>query len=321
MEPIAVAVGLLTVSAVALATGCVWAMSAHRRAALERRLSGPAGHPGPGGLTVSAHPTDSARSAIAMIALLMAPLAALATPRHEAETSQLALQLTRAGFRGSHAAAIYAASRMIAAIAGLGTYLAIAAMRVDPLPLGPSLGAILFAVGYYAPSAWLARHTRERQTQIERGLPDALDLLVTCVEAGLGIDAALQRVAGEMASGYPVLSAELQLTFLEVNAGIRRVDAMRRLADRTGVKELKTLAATLNQTEAFGTSVADALRVQADGMRIRRMQRAEEKAATIPVKLSVPLVLFILPSLFAVILGPAAVNIVRTLAPVLQRHR
>jgi tight adherence protein C len=321
MEPTAVAVGLLLVGAVALSAGCVWAIIAGHRAALVRRLSGPADHSGSGGLTAPTQPTESSRRAIAIIAVLMAPLAALATPKQEAETSRLALQLTRAGFRGSHASVIYAASRMIAALAGLGTYLAIAATRVDPLPLGPSLGAILFAVGYYAPSAWLTRRTRERQAQIERGLPDALDLLVTCVEAGLGIDAALQRVAGEMASGYPVLAYELQLTFLEVHAGIRRVEAMRRLAYRTGVTELKTLAATLNQTEAFGTSVADALRVQSDGMRIRRMQRAEEKAATIPVKLSVPLVLFILPSLFAVILGPAAVNIVRTLLPIARGHR
>lgn len=317
MEPIAVAVGLLLTGTVALAASGVWAMSARRRAALERRLSG---HATPGGLTGPADRAGSSRGAIALLAGWLAPLAALATPKQEAETSRLALQLTRAGFRGSHAAGIFAASRMIAALAGLGTYLAIAASRVDPLPLGPSLGAILFAIGYYFPAAWLARQTRGRQTQIERGLPDALDLLVTCVEAGLGIDAALQRVAAEMASGYPVLATELQLTFLEVNAGIRRVEAMRRLADRTGVTELKTLAATLNQTEAFGTGVADALRVQSDGMRIRRMQRAEEKAATVPVKLSVPLVFFILPSLFAVILGPAAVNILRTLGP-MAGHR
>lgn len=316
MEPIAIAVGLLLVGTVSLAVSGVRVMTVRHRVALEQRLRGSGAAP-----AVLRPEGAGSAGAAALLARWTAPLADLARPRKDDETSRLALQLTRAGFRGPHAAQLYSASRMVAALAGLGTYLVVAAGRAEPLPLGPSLGVILFAVGYYVPAAWVARRTRERQAQIERGLPDALDLLVTCVEAGLGIDAALQRVAGEVVLAHPVLASELKLTFLEVNAGIQRVEAMRRLAHRTGVVELKTLAATLNQTETFGTSVADALRVQADGMRIRRMQRAEEKAATVPVKLSVPLVFFVLPSLFCVILGPAVVNIVRTLAPVLQGRR
>ncbi len=310
MDPIGIAVGFLLVGAVALGFAAVMSAVARRRTALVRRLSGP----GAVSLAESAQLTVGGPSKLsALLARAVAPLAALAKPRRAEEVSRVELQLARAGFRGPHAAQLLAGGRMVAAAAGLCVYFAIALRRAEPLPLGPSLGVLLFAAGYYLPVIWLARRTRDRQSQIERGLPDALDLLVTCVEAGLGLDAAMQRVAGELALAHPALAGELQQTFVEVNAGIRRGEALRRLADRTGIADLKTLAATLNQTEAFGTSVADALRVQADGMRVRRMQRAEERAATVPVKLSVPLVLFILPSLFAVILGPAVVNIVRSL--------
>jgi tight adherence protein C len=319
VEPIGIAVGLLLVGALALGAAGVMAMSARQRSALVRRLSG-AGE----GATVPAPPqrllSVAGANATAVLARAVAPLAAIAKPRRSEETSRVALQLTRAGLRGPHAPQLLAGGRMVAALAGLSVYVFVAARRAEPLPLGPCLGVILFAAGYYLPALWVARHARERQSHIERGVPDALDLLVTCVEAGLGLDAALQRVANELALAHPILAGELQQTFVEVNAGIRRGEALRRLAERTGVADLKTLAATLHQTETFGTSVADALRVQSDGMRIRRMQRAEERAATVPVKLSIPLVLFILPSLFTVILGPAAVNIVRALMPTLQRH-
>jgi tight adherence protein C len=314
MDPMAVAVGVLLVGAVAFAASSVWAVRARGRAALAQRLTGP------GQVAVAAAPPAPRSTLASIVARLVSPLAALARPRREEEKGRLARQLAQAGFRSQSAASLFLGGRMILAVAGLGAYFAVAAHRVERLPGGPALGVILFAVGYYLPAAWLARRTRRRKAAIDRGIPDALDLLVTCVEAGLGLDAALQRVADEIALAHPVLSHELQLTFLEVNAGIRRGDALRRLADRTGVADLKTLAATLNQTEMFGTSVADALRIQADGMRIKRMQRAEERAATVPVKLTIPLVVFILPSLFAVIIGPAVMNIVRTLLPMLG-HR
>lgn len=304
MEPVALAVSLLLVGTVALAAIAVWSVRESRRAALERRLSG---------ASAVAIPGEDSPSAGAVLAgwaaRILAPLTALARPRKEEDSHHLALQLTRAGLRGPHAAQLYVAARLLAAISGLAAYLVFAAHRSEPIPAGPSFGVILFTLGYYAPAAWLAGRTRERQTAIEHALPDMLDLLVTCVEAGLGLDAAMQRVSAEVALAHPVLSSELELTYLEVNAGIRRVEALRRLADRTGVADLKSLAATLNQTEVFGTSIADALRIQADGMRIRRMQLAEERAATVSVKLTIPLVLFILPSLLAVVIGPAVVNI------------
>ncbi len=167
----------------------------------------------------------------------------------------------------------------------------------------------LFATGYYFPNVWLASRAKARQLAIERGLPDTLDLLVTCVEAGLGLDAALQRVAAETRLAWRVLGEELEQTFLEVKAGIPRVEAFRRLAHRTGVRELKSLSATLAQSQTFGTSVGLALRVQAEGVRVRRMQRAEELAGYVSVKMALPLTFCILPTLFAAILGPAIIKI------------
>jgi tight adherence protein C len=145
--------------------------------------------------------------------------------------------------------------------------------------------------------------------EIERSLPDAIDLLVTCVEAGLGLDAALSRVAEEITLAAPLLAAELKVTFLEIQASIPRRDAFRRLSERTGVEDLRQLSAVLTQTEMFGTSIARALRVHSEGMRIRRMQRAEEKAAMVGVKMTLPLILCILPTLMAVVLGPAVATI------------
>ena len=146
---------------------------------------------------------------------------------------------------------------------------------------------------------------------IEEALPDSMDLLVTCVEAGLSLDAAMARVAQELELVAPVLAQEMKQTLLEIQAGVRRSDAFHRLSNRTGVEDLRTLSAMIIQTEMFGTSVSRALRVHAEGMRTKRMQRAEEKAAMVSVKMTVPLILCILPSLFAVVIGPAIAMIAK----------
>ena len=308
----AMMVTALLVTAVVLFASGVRAFAARGDDSLAQRL-GALGAPE----AASAGPVR--RHLAAALARALAPLARLAQPKGEQE-SHLRHRLAQAGLRAETTPTIFLAAKVLAATAGLGGFVWVSATRVDPLPLGPALGVLPFAIGYYLPDAWLAGRIRARQTAIERGLPDALDLLVTCVEAGLGLDQAMQRVANEIAIAWPELAQELRLTFLEVNAGIRRVEAMRRLAHRTGVSELKSLAATLNQTEIFGTSVGAALRVQSESMRIRRMQRAEERAGIVSVKLMVPLVVCVLPSLMAVIIGPAVVNIVNTLFPALQRH-
>ncbi len=307
----AVLVSTLIFAAVAFLASGFRALAARREDSLAQRLgAGNAADPATG---------PGRRPLGAALARALAPLARLAQPGRDQE-GRLRQRLAQAGLRTEAAPTIFSAAKVLAASVGLGAFTWVSLSRVDPLPLGPALAVLPFAVGYYLPDAWLAGRISARKLALERGLPDALDLLVTCVEAGLGLDQAMQRVADEIALAWRVLSQELHLTYLEVNAGIRRVEAMRRLADRTGLAELKSLAATLNQTEIFGTSVGSALRIQSESMRIRRMQRAEERAAIVSVKLMIPLVVCVLPSLMAVVVGPAVVNIMTTLFPALQGH-
>jgi tight adherence protein C len=248
-----------------------------------------------------------------VVARGLKPLAKLASPIREDELSAIRTKLNHAGFRSSAAVQIFLAVKVILALGFVVVLLWFNAARLNPISMLPAWGIGVASFGFFLPNAWLAARARERQRLIDEGLPDVLDLMVTCVEAGLGLDAAVQRVAAEMTLARPILAEELTLTFLEVKAGARRAEAFRRLADRTGVQDLKTLAATLNQTDMFGTSVGQALRVQSEGMRVHRMQRAEERAGVLSVKMTVPLVVCFLPSLMAVILGPAWVNIVETL--------
>lgn len=165
------------------------------------------------------------------------------------------------------------------------------------------------AIGFYFPSFILSHIISSRQQKITESLPDALDLLVVCVEAGLGLNAAVKRVADEFQHTNPILSQEFSLLNLEINAGMEREQALRNLAERTGVEDLASLCAILIQADRFGTSVATALRVQSDTMRTNRRQKLEEKAAKTPVKLVFPLILFIFPALVMVVLGPAVIQL------------
>jgi tight adherence protein C len=156
---------------------------------------------------------------------------------------------------------------------------------------------------------------KKRQNRITLALPDALDLTVICVEAGLALDQALMRVGVDLHHAHPELSDEFHLVNLEMRAGKPRADALRNLTLRTGVDDIRALVATLIQTDRFGTSVSQALRVHSDSLRTERRQRAEEKAAKTSIKMIIPLVIFILPSIMFVTLGPAMIELVRTLAP------
>ncbi len=178
---------------------------------------------------------------------------------------------------------------------------------------------LLFAVllGFMLPDLWLSRRVRRRQHRIRLSMPDALDLLVVCVEAGLGLDQAILRVAQELNIAHPILSEELQLVIMEMRVGKSRIDALHELASRTGVDDIKTLVSMLVQTERFGTSVAQSLRVHSDTLRMKRRQRAEEQAAKTSVKMVPVLVFFIFPALLMVILGPAVITMVRQLLPLL----
>jgi len=172
------------------------------------------------------------------------------------------------------------------------------------------------ALGFFLPRFFLKRAMKERQRRIRLGLPDALDLTVICVEAGLALDQAMMRVGEDLQHAHPELSGEFHLFNLETRAGKPRAEALRNLAARTGVDDVRGLVGTLIQTDRFGTSVAQALRVHSDSLRPERRQRAEEQAAKTTVKMIIPLVLFVLPSLIFVTVGPAVFPLMRLLAPI-----
>src|SRR5262249_22303274 len=174
------------------------------------------------------------------------------------------------------------------------------------------------AAGFFGPNEYVRRMAKRRQKQISRGLPNALDLMVVCVESGLGLDQAILQVSKELDKAHPEISEEFGFVNLELKAGKRRLEALRNLGERSGVEDLKKLVAVLIQADRFGTSVAQSLRAHADFMRIQARQVAEEKAAKLDVKLIFPIFFCILPSLFVVTVGPVAVKIVRELIPMMS---
>jgi tight adherence protein C len=174
------------------------------------------------------------------------------------------------------------------------------------------------AVGFFGPNEYVRRMAAKRQKQISRGLANALDLLVVCVESGLGLDQAILQVSKELEHAHPEISEEFGFVNLELKAGKRRVDALRNLAERSGVDDLKKLVAVLIQADRFGTGVAQSLRAHSDFMRVQARQIAEEKAAKLGVKLIFPIFFCILPSLFVVTVGPVAVKIMRELVPMMN---
>jgi tight adherence protein C len=174
------------------------------------------------------------------------------------------------------------------------------------------MAAFVGGIGFMLPNVWLAIARGSRSEKIRNGLPDSLDLLVVSVESGLALDAGIQRVSEEMSTVHIELAEELQIAMLETQMGVPRAEALENMARRTGVDEVKALVAIITQAERFGTSVAKALRTQADALRIKRRLKAEERAQKTTVKLMAPLILFIFPSIFVVLLGPAAMKLIAT---------
>jgi len=168
-------------------------------------------------------------------------------------------------------------------------------------------------IGFYLPGLVVGSRKKKRFESIFLGLPDALDLMVVCVEAGLGLDAAMRRVATELATSCPVLCEEFAISNFQLQMGRPRKDVLRDLGLRTGVDDMRSLAAVIIQAEKFGASIGSALRVQSDAMRLRRRQYAEERAAKTAVKIMIPLILFIFPGVFVVLVGPAGIQIANTL--------
>ena len=222
-------------------------------------------------------------------------------PRSQAEISVVQQRLVRAGLRSDNAVKMFYGAKVITPCVLLLLSWVTGAVHLAPF----FVLAVAGGIGFLAPDFWLGRKISNRQTEIKKGLPDVLDLLVICVEAGLSLDQATARTAQELKKAQPALSDELSIVALEQRAGRARSDAWKHMAERTDVDVVRNLVSMLVQAEQFGTSIGKTLRVHSDTLRTKRVQEIEEKAAKLSVKLLFPLVLFIFPSLFLVVLGPA----------------
>lgn len=236
------------------------------------------------------------------------PLQRIAPPS-AAEARKLQKQLMQAGYRSESAPVIYR-TLQLASLALFPAFVAMGCALVGR-PLNSALQWILaaFILGFFLPRVTLNRMIASRQLRLRWGLADALDLMVVSIEAGLGLNAALVRVCDELKDVHPDIAEEFELTNLEIRVGRERDEALRNLAERTGVDDLRSLVAMLIQSDRFGSSIARAVRVYADSLRTKRRQRAEQAAQKAAVKLLLPLALFLFPTLFIIILGPAALNL------------
>ena len=250
--------------------------------------------------------TKSVRDTLASIGDLV--------PASSANQSRTQLMMLRAGYRSSNGMLAMRGIKFLLPVGLVALVFATGLYRLNPF----MIALLAAAAGYLLPDLWLVWRVHVRQHRLRLALPDGLDLLVICVEAGLGLDQSLMRVAEELRITHPELSDELQLVNLETRLGKARLDALRELARRTGLEDIKALVAMLIQTDRFGTSVAQSLRVHSDDLRMKRRQRAEEMAAKTTVKMVPPLVFFIFPALMVVILGPAVITLVRQLVPALK---
>ena len=243
---------------------------------------------------------------------MVGPVAEYVLPTKEIERSRITRQLVHAGFRGPTALQTFYGIKLLLAI--LLPVAVLAGARFFPDVQGSTILLVAMgaaALGVFGPNSVLERLVERRLKLLRNGFPDALDLLVVCVESGLGLSAAIDRVSGELGVSHPQLAEELALVNAETRAGIDRVTALKNLSERTGLADIRGLVSLLVQTLRFGTSVADSLRVYSEEFRDRRMQRAEEQAAKIGTKLIFPLVLCLFPSFFIVAVGPAILRIMQ----------
>lgn len=243
-------------------------------------------------------------------------------PSDESEVSSIQDALSTAGYRHPQAPILFMGAKLLSGILALAVVI-----LVPPKMLGfPTISTQLLlyvgaaSAGYFLPMWWLHQAISQRKEKLLDAFPDALDLMVVCVEAGLALDAAISRVSSEIRFAHKELAEEFNLVSLELRTGLSRTEALKSLSRRVDLEEVGSLVALLVQTDKFGTSVGQALRVHSDSMRVKRQLRAEELAAKLPVKLLFPLVFFIFPSLFVVVVGPAVVKIAKTLMPALGGH-
>lgn len=288
------------------------ALNVLRPSALQRRL-GQIDREAP-----SLVPQDTSSDWLHKISQIAKPLAKASLPKDGWDASDLRMRFVHAGWRSPDAPAIYFGIKTLLAI-GLPLLLSMVLLgRFDANHQNEFLSVLFGAalVGFYLPNIVLRAKIRRRQRDIFEAFPDSLDLIMVCVEAGLGLDAAVLRVVEEMRTARPALAEEYELLTLELRAGLAREKALRNLAARTGVEDVSMLVAMLIQADRFGTSVAESLRVHSDMLRTKRHMLAEERAAKIGTKILFPLIFCIFPSLFVVLLGPAAIQVIGALRSV-----
>ncbi len=291
--------------------GVYWLLYKPQSASTERLRRLAAKDGGVQNASTAVIPDDSPATDIAQ--KIASPLNRMLPPS-ASEARKLQKQLMHAGFRSPEAPIIYRAIQL-SSMAGFPLIVA-AGCALLGKPLGNALIYIIvaFVAGFFLPRYFLSRVTKNRQRELRWGLADALDLMVVSVEAGLGLNAAMMKVATELRDVHSAIAIEFELANLEIRVGRERDEALRNLADRTGVDDLRSLVAMLIQTDKFGTSIAKGLRVFSDGLRTKRRQRAEQEAQKAAVKLLFPLACFLFPTLFIALLGPAALNLMDVLA-------
>lgn len=284
-------------------TGCFFVISGIQNP-LRKRLRSIAGET----------PASSVRKQSDTLAKAIQPVNSLVMPGKEAETSKMAARLRQAGYRSSNAVTSFYGTKLILALSFGGLTLFAATLFPRFSVMQVVYGVLLASFfGVVLPNIILASKIEKRRTAIMNGFPDTLDLLVICTEAGLGLNAAMQRVSDELGVSYPELSEELEMVNAEIRVGVDRITALRGLADRTGIEEIRGLVTLLTQSLRFGTSIAETLRIYSDEFRDKRMQKAEEEAAKVATKMIFPLVLCMFPAFFIVAIGPAILGVMKAM--------
>ena len=301
---------VMIVISIALVVYALWPQGGEEGDAIKRRMSGRKSQ----SESLLAKEKVKKESAAKRLLNKVTPFAASSAKKRDAEEmTKLRIKLANAGLRGENSPTTFLASKTI--IAGLLGVAAVVFALAKGYELSKAAGVIMMGagIGFLLPDFWLGSAVSKRKDFIRKGLADTLDMMVISVEAGLGLDAALQRVGEEMKGVHPILCEELQIVTLESQMGIPRSEALTNLTIRTGLDEVRSLVAIINQAERFGTSIAKALRNQSDALRIKRRQAAEERAQKTTVKLMAPLILFIFPAIFVVLAGPAALKMIDAL--------
>jgi tight adherence protein C len=304
-----VTLAILGTLAIGLIAYSLWPNQSKERDAVKRRLSGGRG------ADESAEIREKAReTATQQLVRKATPvLSKLVMPQSDQEQNNLRIKLANAGYRHPQAQMVLLASKTLLAIIGLVVGVAAAISTQQPVQMILGIGAFGAGLGFMLPNGWLSMAASGRRQKLRYGLPDTLDLMVVSVESGLALDAAIKRVGEEMATVHPELSEEMRIATMETQMGIPRAEALENMARRCGVDEMRSLVSVVLQAEKFGTSIAKALRNQADSIRTKRRQAAEERAQKTAVKLMIPLVLFIFPAMGVVLGGPAVLKMLQAL--------